>query len=154
MDLARWKELEMEGLAPPHYCLIEMRAALQNGESIRVGLSRFTQNSHSDFARSVRQFSFDWDHGFDWRVNATKIKSPYRISLLELAAASLSGQSIQSQLEELRVELELACTAEIKTRVDMLPLQMLFPLLLLLFPSYLLLLFGPLVSVFIKEMSR
>lgn len=154
MDLARWKELELEGLAPPHYCLIEMRSALQNGEPVRSGMKRFVQNSQSDFVPVVRQFLFDYDHGIDWRINLAKIKSPYRRSLLELAAAAFSGQSIQSPLEELRVELELACNAEIKTRIDMLPLQMLFPLLLLLFPSYLILLFGPLVSVFIREMSQ
>ncbi len=144
----------MESLAPPLKCLIEMQSALQNSENIRVGLERYARLSATGFSGDVRRFLFDWDQGRDWRKYLVKEPSPYRRALLELAAAALSGQSIQSQLQELRDEVELACEAEIKERLDLLPLHMLFPLLFFLFPAYLLLLFGPLVSSFLMEIAR
>ena len=144
----------MEGLAPPLKCLIEVRSALQNGESVRTGLLRFVQSSSCEFSTQVRQFLFDYERGIDWRSRLPTIQSQYRRALLELIALGLDGESIQASLEEMNKELQIACESEIKERMDMLPLQMLFPLLLLLFPAYLLLLFGPLVSAFVREMSR
>jgi hypothetical protein len=144
----------VEGLSPPLKCLIEVRSALQNGESVRSGILRFAHNSNCEFTNVLRQFLFDWERGLDWRTRLPTIQSPYRRALIELLEIGLAGEPVQSALEEMQKEIQLACEAEIKTRVEMLPLQMLFPLLLLMFPAYLLLLFGPLVSSFIQEMAR
>jgi hypothetical protein len=154
MDLVRREEVEMEGLAPPLKCLIEMQSALQNGETARAGLLRYSQGSQDEFAQGVRRFLFDWDQGRDWRQAIGNLKSAHRRSILELAACSLSGQSVQSQLMELRFEIEAACESEIKAHVDLLPIRMLLPLLLFLFPSYLLLLFGPLLTHFMREVAQ
>ncbi len=144
----------MESIAPPLKCLLEMQSALQNGETVRAGLEHYVHLSATGFCGDVRRFLFDWDQGRDWRQHLAKEPSPYRRALLELAAAALSGQSIQTQLQELRDEVEHACEAETKERLDILPLHMLFPLLFFLFPAYLLLLFGPLVSSFLMEFLR
>lgn len=144
----------MEGIAPPLKCLIEMQSALQNGESVRTGLARYAKNANDVFADDVRRFLFDWDQGRDWRVRVCAISSPHRRALLEIAAQGLSGQPILVLLEELRRDVEDACGLEIKSRLEMLPLKMLFPLLLLLFPSYLLLLFGPILNSFLRELER
>ncbi len=144
----------MEDLNPALKCLIEMQAALQNGESVRAGLIRFVQSGDGEFARNVRRFLFDREQGRDWRPAVSAIRSPVRRALLELAACGLEGQTIQSHLTELKAEIQNSCEGEIRQHVDMLPLRMLFPLLLFLFPSYLLLLFGPLVTHFLREIAR
>jgi hypothetical protein len=144
----------MEGLAPPLECLIAVRSSLQNGESVRTGMFRFMQTSKCEFATQIRQFIFDFDRGLDWRARLTQMKSPYRRSLVEICALGLAGEPILTAIDELMAEVQLACDSEIKERLDLLPLQMLFPLLLFLFPAYLLLLFGPLVSSFLKEMAQ
>ncbi len=147
----------MEGLSPPLKCLIEVRSALQNGESVRTGILRYanhqTENT-CEFTNVLRQFVFDWERGLDWRARLPMIQSPYRRALIELLEIGLAGEPVQTALEEMQKEVQLVCDAEIKARVEMLPLQMLFPLLLLMFPAYLLLLFGPLVSSFIQEMAK
>ena len=144
----------MESLAPPMECLIEVRSSLFNGEPVRAGLLRYACQCQNDFASDVRRFIFDWDQGRDWRPSINSIKSPYRRALLELAACGLAGQSIQNQLEDLAKEIECACESEIKSRIEMLPFRMLIPLVFMLFPSYLVLLFGPLLRVFLSELAR
>lgn len=146
----------MEGLAPSLKCLIEIQSALLNGEPARAGLERYVAGSAVDeaFARDVRRFLFDWDQGRDWRSGVAAIESPHRRALLELAACGMSGQAILAHVAELRGEIERASENEIRARLDLLPLRMLFPLLFLLFPSYLLLLFGPVMSAFLRELSR
>lgn len=144
----------MEDISPTLKCLIEMQSSLQNGEPVRAGLVRFVQSGSGEFSNEVRRFLFDWDQGRDWRPSVSKIRSANRRALLELASCGMSGQSVQAHLAELRIEIQAACESEIKQHVEMLPLHMLFPLLLFLFPSYLLLLFGPLVTHFLKEIAR
>ncbi|MCM2282141.1 MAG: hypothetical protein NDI61_09880 [Bdellovibrionaceae bacterium] len=144
----------MENLNPALRCLIEMQSALQNGETVRAGLLRYTQSASDDFASQVRRFLFDWEQGRDWRPAVQSIASANRRALLELAACALSGQAIHTHLCELRMEIQAACESEIKEHIDMLPLRMLFPLLLLLFPSYLVLLFGPVLAQFVRELTR
>lgn len=144
----------MEGLAPPLKLAIEMQSSLANGESIRSGIARFASQSNEDFARTVRRFMIAWDQSQDWRSILKQVESPYRRALLELAAHGLSGQSVQTPLAELQKEIEIACDEEIKLHIDMLPLKMLLPLLLLQFPAFMMVLFGPLLSRFVEEMSR
>ncbi len=150
----------MEGLAPPLKCLIEIQSALQNGEAIQRGLTRYLQiaasngGSDEEFASLLRRFLFLWDQGQDWRSVIVQVKSPQRRALLELIATGLAGQPILSHLEELKSEIVDACDSEIRKHLELLPIYMLAPLLLFQFPAFLLLLFGPLLSRLLQELSR
>jgi hypothetical protein len=148
----------MEGLAPTLQCLIEIQSALQNGESLRAGLNRYTQVQTQPqayaFAQSLKHFLFAWDQGQDWRAHIIKAPTPHRRALMEIIAFGLNGQAILPQLAELQSEVELACELDIKRFLDLLPLQMLIPLLFFQFPAFLILLFGPLLSHFLMEVSR
>jgi hypothetical protein len=144
----------MEGLAPALSCILEIQSSLLNGESIRSGLMKYLRQPNSDFHPALRQFLFAWDQNKDWKKTAQALQSPYRRALLEVIASGLSGQSIQTQLRELQTEIERACDLEIKSFIEMLPLKMLIPLLFFQFPAFLLLLFGPLLSRFMTELSR
>lgn len=154
MDLVWREKAEVEGIAPPLKCLIEVHAAIQNGESIRTGLERYARRGRVGFEADVRRFLFDWDQGRDWRSSLHQVRSSHRRALLEMVACGLAGQAIHAQLSELRKDIEEACDAEVRAHLDMLPLRMLFPLLFMLFPSYLILLFGPLVRTFLQEVAR
>lgn len=145
----------MEGLAPPLKCLIEVQAAIRNGEAIRAGLARYVQMSSANdsFASAMRSFLIAWERGQPWR-HVLEGQSAHRRALLEVFACGLSGQSIASQLDSLRAEISKACDAEIREHLEMLPLKMLAPLLLFQFPAFLLLMFGPLLRHLIQEINR
>lgn len=151
----------MEGLAPPLKCIIEIRAALQNGETARSGLLRYIESCESgvhrtdcSFIHDIRQFLFAWDQGRDWQLVIRGLRSPYRRALLEIVATGFAGQSIQPHLIELQQEIETAVDLEIRNHLELLPVQMLIPLLIFQFPAFLILLFGPLLKKLIEEMSR
>lgn len=146
----------MDGLNPPLKCLIEIQSSLQNGETARAGAQRYLQRASTDdpFATTVRRFLFSWDQGQDWRRHVAELGSPHRRALIELLATAMSGQPILAHLEELRAEITSAASAEISRHLELLPLKMLIPLLLLQFPAFLILLFGPLLSKLLEEINR
>jgi len=146
----------MEGLAPPLQCLIEIQAALQNGETVRVGIGRYfaVASGQRDFAADLRRFLFAWDQGKDWRSIVVEISSPHRRALVDLIATALAGQPIIAHLEELKSEVVAAVDLEIKNHVELLPIKMLIPLLLFQFPAFLVLLFGPLLNRLIEELNK
>lgn len=146
----------MEGLSPTLKCLIEMQSALQNGETVRVGLKRYLANPtpKDRFAKQVRAFLFAWEQGQEWQTTVRYVPEIQRRTLLEVAACGLAGQSILPHLESLREELMAASHHEIEAHLEMLPLKMLVPLLLFQFPAFLVLLFGPLLRHLIEELNR
>lgn len=156
MDLVRRKADAVEGLAPSLKCLIEIQSSLQNGETVRAGALRFIAGARArdEVAQELRRFLFAWDQGQDWRTIVAGVSSPQRRALFELISSGLAGQAVLPQLEELRDEMIRACDIEMKRFIDMLPIKMLVPLLLFQFPAFLLLLFGPLLSKFVQELSR
>jgi len=146
----------MEGLSPPLKCLIEVQTALRNGEAVRLGLARYLESAgaREDFAADLRRFLFAWEQGQNWRAVVAGIRSPHRRALLDLMATALSGQPILTHLDELRIELIHATEAEISRHLELLPIKMLAPLLIFQFPAFLLLLFGPLLSRLLEEISK
>ncbi len=147
----------MEGLAPGLKCLVEIQSAIRNGETVRAGVGYYLHKSHphDEYAQQLRALLFAWDQEHsDWRSVLHAVKGPHRRALAELICAGLAGQSILSQLTELREELVRASEMDLKAYIDLLPIKMLVPLLLFQFPAFLILLFGPLLSKFIQELSR
>lgn len=146
----------MEGLSPPLKCLIEVQTALRNGEAVRVGIARYLESARAsdEFAPDLRRFLFAWEQGQNWRLVVSGVKSPHRRALFDLLATALSGQPILTHLDELRIELIHATEAELNRHLELLPIKMLIPLLVLQFPAFLILLFGPLLSRLIEEMSK
>jgi hypothetical protein len=146
----------MEGVSPPLRCLLEMQMALRNGEAARQGLARYLDSSSAadEFAGDVRRFLFAWDQGQDWRRQVSRIKSPHRRALLDLIATALNGQPILAHLDELRIDLIQASNDEIAKHMELMPVKMMVPLLFFQFPAFLILLFGPLLSRLLEEMSK
>lgn len=156
MDLLQWKKNSMEGLAPPLKCLIEIQTALQNGETVQKGVLRYLQSAAltEPFAMQLRAFLFAWEQGQDWRGLITKARSSQRRILLEVIGNGLAGQPILAHLEELKGEIVDACDSDIRRHLELLPIYLLAPLLLFQFPAFLLLLFGPLLSKLLQELSK
>ncbi len=144
----------MENLAPPLSCVLEILSATANGESIRTGFLSYLSHFNDEFSILGRKFLFAWDKDQNWQKLIQDEKSSYRRILLELVAAGLSGMSIQNQLKEVQIEIERGMDLEIKRHIDLLPLKMMVPLLLFQFPAFLILLFGPILSQFFKEIAK
>ncbi len=135
----------MEGLAPPLELLLSVKQAVEQGNSVKKGIQIYLLGEKNDFKEVVLQFLSLHDQGKSVDELLSKISSMHRRALLNLLNKSLSGFPIYSALLELETELIHACEEEIQLKIAKLPFLLMIPLLLLLFPAFLLLLFGPLL---------
>lgn len=134
----------MENLSPGLQLLLDVRAALENGSSVRTGLLNFLKNNRSDFSSLVSS----WMLLIDQEQNAgdlLKSLHPCRRALLVLLEKGLRGLPVLGALNDLEREIVQSCEQEIEERVQKLPVLLLLPVLFLMFPAYLLLLLGPIL---------
>ncbi len=143
----------MEYLAPPLQLITEIKRAIESGASVRSGVLVYIQNSTSEFSRDVSKWISWQDRGLDVSSLVQGQKSRYRRSLLELLGRGLQGEGIYSYLLMLEVETIEACDDEISRKITKLPFLLLVPLLLMQFPAFLLLLFGPLLENFFHSLG-
>ena len=147
----------MEDLAPPLKALIEIKTLMEAGcgpnQSIRIyidenktDLDEFSQKLQMWFLR--RNLGKELDLSF-W----DSIQSPLQVSFFQLLNESLSGVPVLERLEGLKAEMIEAAKDELDLHLRRLPMLCLLPVLLLQFPAFLLLLFGPLMTSLIQQMG-
>lgn len=140
----------MENLAPPLRCLILVRTQLENGDSTLVGVRKYLQAPPDDFTPVIARWLFEFEQGL--KPSSYDVTRQRKV-LLEVLRAGLTGQAIHARLLQLEDDFIEACRDQMSSELDALPLKMLIPLLLFQFPAYLLLLFGPLMSQFIRSLD-
>jgi hypothetical protein len=144
----------MEGLAPTLQICMELRMSLERGESLHAGLRsplmRPSGSWRGDIQRMLRHFE-QYGNLRDFTVSSS---SPYRRELISLVGLGLSGAPVVAKLRELEVEIRWACQDELDLFIARLPLRALLPVLLIQFPAFLILLFGPILSEFTRSLSQ
>lgn len=136
----------MENIAPSLLLLWEVRRALESGRAVSLGVKNYLKRSPSSiFKKEVEiwwlalgndQITYDKSH--------LSLKRQHLLEILELG---LKGHSIVNSLETLEDELILSCEDEIQQHVSRLPLLALFPLMLMIFPSMMILVLMPLLRM-------
>jgi hypothetical protein len=140
----------MENISPTLTLLLEVRAALDSGYSVRTGIVTFLQKPKTSLHHTIAK----WFAAIDHQQNLTPIYKdlhPCRRALFLLLEKGLKGTSIQNHLLELEKEIVLSCESEMEEQIKMLPFKMLIPVLFLMFPAYLILLFGPFLQMFLQN---
>jgi hypothetical protein len=143
----------MDHIAPPLQLIAEVKRSIESGASVRSGVLSFIQVSRSDFAKDVSKWISWRDQGLETQSIAQNQRSQYRRGLLELLERGLRGESIYTYLIQLELETIEACEDEISRKVSKLPFLLLVPLLLMQFPAFLMLLFGPLLENFFHSLG-
>lgn len=144
----------MEGIAPPLRCVLEVRWAMESGKSLRQALNTYTDHVKDSFSVVVAEWLVRWVQDLPRQPLKEKLKSPYRRILLDVFEQGMKGTPIVHRLEELEGELTKACEADLNTHLNRLPITTLFPLMMLQFPAYLILMLGPLLKEFLKGFSQ
>lgn len=143
----------MEHIAPPLQLILDVKRAIESGNSIRSGVLMFLKTNSSEFSRDVSKWVSFIDQGMDTSIVVHRQRSQYRRSLLELLERAMHGESIHVFLCQLEVEIVDACHDEIARKLSKLPFLLLAPLLLMQFPAFLMLLFGPLLQNFFHSLG-
>lgn len=134
----------MENISPSLNLLLEVRAALENGTSVRTGILQYLKSNHDSMTEIVSTWLIKLDQGQDYFTLLEKLH-PCRRTLLMLLEKGLKGIPILPQIIELEGEIIRSCEAELDEQIQKLPIKLMIPILFLMFPAYLILLLGPLL---------
>ena len=144
----------MEGVAPPLGLVLELRLDLENGRSVRDGLTRFLQKSPSD----------DFVHLLEHWIAVRELRgvkglrqhrgwTSWRQMVLEMIERGLAGNPILEELKQMELDLIAASDNQIERELRALPIMSLVPVLLFQFPAYLLLLLGPWMQQLLENLQ-
>lgn len=139
----------MDGLNPCLALISEVRRSLECGESVRLALRRFSEGDDV-FCGQCGRWLLLHEKGGDASVVLKELASPHRRTLFLLLERGLRGEPIAPALKDFETEVIQACRLDMERHLALIPFRLLIPLLALLFPSLLLLLFGP----FLDALSR
>ena len=167
----------MVSLNPVLRCVMAVEEGIARGQSVRDIILRWLddemRNSASSFSRSARETESERSFrenilGF-LRQTESAVEKPagisghggnertfqtlYRQSFFLILENGVQGSSILPRLKELRLEIESQLELDMKAHIDSLPLKMLIPLLLCMFPAFLVLLLGPITQSFMETMK-
>lgn len=133
----------MKNLIESYFFVKETQFYLQSGLSLRMAVSEVSENLKSDFSILVDQFVFSLDHGIEY----LKPKNQHNLTstLLDCVEMGLSGYPIFEYLEQIEEKISIEIDNTITSNLNLLPIKSLMPVVFLMFPSYLLLLFGPII---------
>lgn len=134
----------MENISPTLALLLEVRAALEGGTSVRTGIHQFLKQSRNPFVEVVSTWLLRLDQSQE-TLGLIAPLHPCRRALLLLLEKGIKGLPILPQLIELENEIVRSCEAELDEQIQKLPIKLLLPVLFLMFPAYLMLLLGPIL---------
>lgn len=140
----------MENLAPPLLLVVNLKREMERGHSVREALAKYLHETNDDFAQVVAAWHVRVEQGLDYKYSS--IKSLPRRALLMLLERGLRGEAIFQHLQRLELEIIESCQEEIQQKLQKLPFILMLPLLLLQFPAFLLLLFGPFLENFFHSL--
>lgn len=143
----------MANIAPPLALVFEAKRAIEKGTSVRQGILIYTKKNQDEFSKQVVQWIAALEQGQNPSKVYDQLKSLHRKFVLRVLERGLRGESIYVQLQGLEDEILAASQNEQARYLAKLPYYLMAPLLLLMFPAFLLLLFGPLLSQFVNQMS-
>ena len=136
----------MENISPSLRFLWDVKRALNSGKSVRAGIERFLQRKTEDvFYLQVQQWWLAKNNEKVYFDDTTM--NTHRRHLLLLLGAGLRGQSVLPQLINLEQELVFNIEEEIGRHIEKMPMLMLLPMLLLIFPATMMLLLVPLLKM-------
>ncbi len=142
----------MDYLAPPLRVALELRAAIENGNSVFAAAKSAARLADGEFAVDLAALLVQYEQGQTQQPLVTS-KSPYRKMLIGLLAAGLKGEPILKNLIEIEDEIKMACEQEMQEFVQKLPFKALVPVLLMQFPAFLLLVLGPILNEMIAGLN-
>jgi hypothetical protein len=160
----------VDNLNPVLRCLLVVEESIARGESVRDGLLAWLDGERAHVESSFREIELhrgfrdeileflrrherseaDSSGTYEPRVRA---QSVCRQSLFLIFDAGMAGQPIIPSLKDLRTEMEAQLELDMKTHIESLPLKMLVPLLLCMFPAFLILLLGPITRNYLGALK-
>ena len=128
-----------------------VKYGMQNGQSLTQSLERQLGRSKDRFHWEMARWFAAYKSGHRYH---REFPSIYQQSLVSILEEGLRGAPIVHALDELEAEMLFEFETQWKAYVERLPTILSIPLLLLFFPAYIVLLFGPLINSFLAGVGQ
>ena len=102
-----------------------------------MALKKYLDQSNDELAPAVTKLLLS---------QAVHASSPCREALFSVIQSGLAGQSVHTALIRLEQEILSLCYIEMDKTLQKIPFQLMWPMLFMQFPAYLILLLGPLLD--------
>ena len=140
----------MGHIAPSLSFVRNMKTGLEQGLSVLESFEQSIAMEESEFGSKV---SLWWSYEKNGAHNQVSFKTHYQKHLMEIIRSGLAGAPIYDHLGYLESEMAAEFERQWKAYLEILPLKLSIPLLVFFFPSYVVLLFGPLIVQFLTEVQ-
>lgn len=137
--------------------LCEVKMHLEQGRAVNVALRAYREKYQDEVADFILQWEVKLVSQHNTRIQQLttyETLRPATRKLLALVERSLRGESILPILREFEAELLELLYAESEEHAAKLPIYQTLPLLLLIFPAFMILVLGPVVTDLINGLSR
>jgi hypothetical protein len=143
----------MESIAPPLRLVLSLRRSIENGESMAGALRNYLKLSSDDLTAVVTQRLLQQTFSGSSQVPSQPVLSPCREALVAVIQAGLAGQPVLTSIIRLEEEIVQQCRLEMDRTLSLIPFQLMWPILFLQFPAYLILVLGPLLDQLAKGLA-
>lgn len=145
----------MEDLAPSYNFVLFLQMELSSGSSVRTIVDLYIKDTEPDNFTEILLSWLKWHPSTSYSDFCLKIRmsSAFQRLLFDLLYQAVQGKSIYEAINSLEREMREASQAELDQHLGRLPYKLMIPLLLLQFPALLLLILGPLIFYFLKEVT-
>ncbi len=134
----------MEDLNQPLLLLLNVKRSLEQNQTTLSGVHRFLARHRGKFRNQVEAWLYHLKK--ETKAPAAGKKMTFHeMALLALIERGLRGESIYAHLKDLEVDLNAHLQEKIDAFLQKLPILMMIPLTLFLFPAFLTLLIGPII---------
>lgn len=131
--------------------IMNLREGLEKGDSIRRTLESFIQEEEGALPVYLQRWWLLKKSDQNSSMSDFSLSQQSVVSLIE---RGLQGETIGPALSLLEREVFEKCESEIDEFAQTLPIKSLLPLLLLIFPAYLMILLGPLVEELLSSLNQ
>lgn len=142
----------MEDLNPTLRLVLNLKYRLESGDSVRSAIRRHLAGPADSWTAQLNHW---WSQVEKGETNPSqKIKaSAHRRILLSVLESGLRGEPILKILSSLEVEIVDQSQIEIDRFIGRLPVLMMIPVFLFMFPSLLMVLLGPLLMQLVSQFN-
>lgn len=141
----------MAHIVPSISFLKDLKTEIARGLSVGSALQATISKQKTDYSVQV----YLWFCHFQKTAEneSSSFKTHYQRCFLDIVASGLHGGPVFEHLGLLEARMEEEFERQWKAHLETLPSKLSIPLLLFFFPAYVILLFGPLIMIFLSEVN-
>lgn len=141
----------MAHIVPSIAFIQDFKKQIHNGNSVNKTIDSLCRSKEKDvFTLNITRWWLYYNAG---KSNRIVMKTDYEKMLVQVLKRGVEGAPIYEHLQLLETEMIQEFDRQWKAYLESMPFKLLAPLLLFFFPSYVILLFGPLFIQFLSEVA-